>query len=272
MTHLAEGEELSLRDLSVALDRTPIVKSVALTVRKGAFTGLIGPNGSGKSTLLRAIARVIAPSGGSVWMGADNVAKLPRRALARRLALVAQNTSTELDLTVLDVALLGRVPHQGPWQGSSETDTAIAMHHLEEVGMDGLAERSWHTLSGGEQQRVHLARAFTQEPTVLALDEPTNHLDIKHALALLASVQHSGLTVVAALHDINLAAAFCDDLIVLSGGTVVASGTPLDVLTPHLLKEVYDVESEVRIDEVTDRPVITFYPPRFSHAGARLEP
>ncbi|WP_052668592.1 ABC transporter ATP-binding protein [Nitriliruptor alkaliphilus] len=265
MSHLAKGEPLAVCELTVSIADTAIVQGADLHVAQGGFTGLIGPNGSGKSTLLRGIARLLAPDDGAVFIGADDVAALPRRQVARRLALVEQRVGTDVDLTVLDVTLLGRIPHQGSWRCASEVDRAVALFHLEEVGMADKADRSWHTLSGGEQQRVQLARAFTQEPTVLALDEPTNHLDIAHALQILATVQHVGLTVVAALHDLNLAATFCDQLVVLHEGRVVANGTPQEVLTPQLLREVYGVEAAVEVSAVTGRPAISYHRPLVPH-------
>ncbi len=265
MSHLAKGEPIAVRELTVSIADTAVVHAADLHVPSGGFTGLIGPNGSGKTTLLRGIARLVTPDDGAVFIGADDIAELPRRQVARRLALVEQRVGTDVDLTVLDVALLGRIPHQGPWRGATDVDRTVAMHHLEQVGMADMANRSWHALSGGEQQRVQLARAFTQEPTVLALDEPTNHLDIAHALQLLATVQHVGLTVVAALHDLNLAATFCDQLVVLHEGHVVATGTPEKVLTSALLRKVYGVEASIELSMVTGRPAISFHSPVVPH-------
>ena len=265
MSHLAKGEALSVNEVSVKLGKTRIVDSASLHVPEGGFTGLIGPNGSGKSTLLRSIARILSPEGGAVLIGANEASQLPRREMARRMALVEQQSTTDVDLTVMDVVLLGRIPHQGPWRGASEVDRTIALHHLEKVGLSDKAGRSWHSLSGGEQQRVQLARAFTQEPTVLALDEPTNHLDIAHALQLLSTVQHIGVTVIAALHDLNLAATFCDEVVVLNHGRVVDAGQPQETLTPELLRKVYGVEASVELNPITRRPAITYHPPLVPH-------
>ncbi len=265
MTHLAAGEPLTAREVSWSVDDQRILADVEVEVPTGSFTGLLGPNGSGKSTLLRGLARLGELDDGVVHLGADDVHRIPRRALARRLALVEQRSDTDLDLTVLDVVLLGRTPYRAALQADSATDVAIAMHHLERVDLARLAHRRWPTLSGGEQQRVHLARAMTQEPSLLVLDEPTNHLDVAHALQLLALVGHSGLTVLAALHDLNLAATFCDRLVVLHQGRVAAAGTPQQVLTPELLAEVYDVEAEVTAHPRTGRPHLWFTPPRVPH-------
>ena len=265
MTHLAYGEPLAAADVSWSVDGKHILSDVDVEVPTGSFTGLLGPNGSGKSTLLRGLARLGELDEGVVHIGSDNVHRLPRRALARRLALVEQRSDTDIDLTVLDVVLLGRTPYRTALQADSATDVAIAMHQLERVDLAPLAHRRWHTLSGGEQQRVHLARAMTQEPSLLVLDEPTNHLDVGHALQLLAMVEHSGLTVLAALHDLNLAAAFCDRLVVLHQGRVAASGVPEEVLTADLLAEVYGVEADVAAHPRTGRPHLWFHPPAMPH-------
>lgn len=265
MTHLAEGESLTAADVSWSVDGQHILAGVDVHVPTGSFTGLLGPNGSGKSTLLRGLARLGKLDEGVMHIGSDNVHRLPRRDLARRLALVQQRSDTDIDLRVLDVVLLGRTPYRAALQADSATDVTIAMHQLERVDLAHLAHRRWHTLSGGEQQRVHLARAMTQEPSLLVLDEPTNHLDVSHALQLLAMVQHSGLTVLAALHDLNLAAAFCDRLVVLDQGRVAASGAPEEVLTTDLLAKVYGVEAEVDLHPRTGRPHLWFHPPAVPH-------
>ncbi|QVQ52688.1 ABC transporter ATP-binding protein [Spiractinospora alimapuensis] len=265
MTHLAHGEPLTAVDVSWSVDGRHILDGVGVEVPVGSFTGLLGPNGSGKSTLLRGLARLGDLDEGVVHIGPDNVHELPRRALARRLAFLEQRSDTDVDLSVLDVVLLGRTPYRTALRGDSPTDVAIATHQLEQVDLADLAHRRWHTLSGGEQQRVHLARALTQEPSLLVLDEPTNHLDVGHALQLLAMVEHSGLTVLAALHDLNLAAAFCDHLVVLHEGRVVAAGTPEEVLTPALLAEVYGVEADVTTHPTTGRLHLWFHPPSVPH-------
>jgi iron complex transport system ATP-binding protein len=263
---------LTAHDVSWSVKGTVIVDGIHLHGRQGEITGLLGPNGSGKTTLLRAIARLSKPDRGVVHLGGTDLATLRRRDLARTLAVVQQHAGTDLDVTVLDVVLLGRTPYRSALQGDSIQDRALALDALEQVDMVDFAARKWATLSGGEQQRVHLARALTQQPALLVLDEPTNHLDIAHALSLLALVRHAGLTTIAALHDLNLAAMFCDHLVVLHHGRVVASGAPKDVLTPELLHEVYDVKAEVARHPQSGRPLLTFHPPepRRRSAGSAM--
>ncbi|QBI19944.1 ABC transporter ATP-binding protein [Egibacter rhizosphaerae] len=265
MTHLARGEPITVQDVSVSFGTARVVAEAGLFVPEGSFTGLIGPNGSGKTTLLRTTARLLAPDAGAVWIGDDVAERLSRRELAQRLAVVEQHAHTDVEVTAREVVLLGRTPHRRAWKEARGTDHEIAEHCLERVGLTGFADRSWHTLSGGERQRLQLARALAQEPTVLVLDEPTNHLDIAHALQLLALAQHAGVTTLAALHDLNLAATFCDALVLLDQGEVVAAGPPEEVLTPQRLAGVYGVEAVIDHHPATGRPAITFPPPVVSH-------
>ncbi|AYY15060.1 ABC transporter ATP-binding protein [Actinobacteria bacterium YIM 96077] len=252
---------LDVHDVSWSVKGTVIVDGIELTAPATKITGLLGPNGSGKTTLLRAVARLAAPDRGVVHLDGVDLARLRRRDLAQRLAVVEQHAGTDHDVTVLDVVLLGRTPYRSALQGDSSDDRALARQALAQVDMLDFAERRWSTLSGGEKQRVHLARAFTQQPALLVLDEPTNHLDIAHALSLMSLVRRSGLTTFAALHDLNLAATFCDHLVVLDRGRVRASGTPHEVLTPQLLRDVYEVDADVGVHPRTGRPLLTFHPP-----------
>lgn len=246
-----------------------ILDGVDIDAPAGAVTGLLGPNGSGKSTLLRVLAGVQAPSeGGSgsgarvVFAGADLLA-MPRRRRARTLALVEQEASTDLPVTAGDAVLLGRIPHRSLLAGDSADDRAAARRALDAVGAAHLAGREVTTLSGGERQRVHMARALAQEPALILLDEPTNHLDIAaqlDALRILRELADRGVTVLAALHDLQLAAQHCDHVVLLSGGRVVVAGDVRDVLVPDVLDPVYGVRTEVLTHPRTGRPVLTFEP------------
>ncbi|MCK9795684.1 ATP-binding cassette domain-containing protein [Isoptericola sp. 4D.3] len=248
-----------------------ILDGVDVTAPAGAVSGLLGPNGSGKSTLLRVLAGVQPPSSGDaapghpasvVFAGADLLAA-PRRRRARTLAFVEQEASTDLPVTVLDAVLLGRIPHRSLLAGDSADDRAAARRALDRVGMADYADRELTTLSGGERQRVHMARALAQEPALILLDEPTNHLDIAaqlDALRVLRDLADRGVTVLAALHDLQLAAQHCDHVVLLSGGRVVAAGDVRDVLVPEVLDPVYGVRTEVLTHPRTGRPVLTFAP------------
>jgi iron complex transport system ATP-binding protein len=233
--------KLSVDEVSVSLAGTPILHSVSLTVAPGEFVGLIGPNGSGKSTLLRTIYRSVRPSAGSVTLGDADVWSLPARVAAQRTAAVLQNSPTPPGLTVWEVAALGRTPHKSMFDRETSVDRAIVADALERTGMIGHAERIFGSLSGGERQRVLLARALAQQPSLLVLDEPTNHLDIRARFELLELVHALGVTTLAVLHDLDLAARSCDRLVVLDAGVVVASGPVLEALTPEVLSEVFGV-------------------------------
>jgi len=216
-------------------------------LRAGEITGIIGPNGSGKSTLLKLLIRAIAPSAGQLHLGEDNMAALPRREVARALALVEQDAHTDIPLSVADVVLLGRIPHQGPFGTDSVQDRALAAQCLARAGAADLAGREFASLSGGERQRVQLARALAQQPQLLLLDEPTNHLDIAAQLTLLdlvGEIAGQGTGVAMALHDLNHAVRVCDQLLVLDQGRVAAAGPTREVLTTELIRRVYRVEAE----------------------------
>ena len=252
---------LSVSSLSVQKSGKTILSDVTFTAPAGQVTGLIGPNGAGKSTLLAAILGLVPVSGIAQFDGQD-VPTMPRRDRARMVAFVEQSASTEERLTVRDVVALGRIPHEAAWQSApSPEDGAIVDRALAETGMTAFATRRFDTLSGGEQQRVHLARALAQQPRLLLLDEPTSHLDIRgqlHLLALLRRKAAEGMTVVLALHDLNLAARFCDHVVVLSNGALAAEGTPRAVLTPALLNAVYGVSARLIPDPGSDRPLIVY--------------
>lgn len=235
-----------------------VLDAVDIAPPPGSCTGLLGPNGSGKSTLLRLLAGVLAPSSGVVTLDGHPLGELPRRAVARRVAVVEQDAVTQAELTVRDVVGLGRIPHRRAWSAPSAADENAVRGALERTGLADRADQSWHTLSGGERQRAQIARALAQEPRELLLDEPTNHLDIQHQLDLLSLVAALPVTTVIALHDLNLAAMYCDRLVVLRTGRVVARGTPHEVLTEDLIADVYGVRSVVTSDGPEGRPHIRF--------------
>lgn len=232
-----------------------ILDGVTLAPEEGSTVGLLGPNGSGKSTLLRLLAGLLEPSAGVITLDGRAVSGLPRREIARRLAVVEQQSDTQVELTVQDVVRLGRVPHRRAWTPASAQDERAVRAALERTGLTDRADRLWHTLSGGERQRVQIARALAQEPRELLLDEPTNHLDIHHQLDLLTLVTELPVTTVVALHDLNLAAMYCDRLVVLHEGRTVTVGTPAEVLTEELIAKVYGVRAVISGGE---RPHVRF--------------
>ncbi|WP_454790963.1 ABC transporter ATP-binding protein [Mycolicibacterium lutetiense] len=241
---------MSLQAFEVCWTRSGRVVLDGVTVDPvpGSTVGLLGPNGSGKSSLLRLLAGIDRPDSGSVQLDGRELHTMSRRAVARRVAMVGQHADTDLDIAVRDVVRLGRIPHSSVFGGGGDDTTAVAAA-LAATGLNGMADRLWHTLSGGERQRVQIARALAQEPGELLLDEPTNHLDIAHQLEILALIRTLDVTSVVALHDLNLAAMFCDHVVMLSAGTVVATGSPAEVLTEDLLADVYGVRCRISVDD-----------------------
>lgn len=237
--------EIQAEGVCIQLGGKTIVEDIALQAKKGQFIGVIGPNGSGKSTFLKAVYRVLKPDSGWITLNGVCHNTLSHRETAQKMAVLTQHNYYNFDFTVLEVVLMGRTPHKKTFERDNEIDYAIVNEALEKVEMLAFKERIFSTLSGGEQQRILLARALAQQTDSLILDEPTNHLDIKHQLQIITLAKKLGVTVIAALHDLNIAAAYSDYLYVLKDGCVVAKGEPERVLTPSLIHEVYDVRAKV---------------------------
>ena len=222
-----------------------ILRGVDFRVEKGEFVGLIGPNGSGKSTFLKNVYKVLRPQAGELTLMGDDLLAMSNREMAQRLAVMVQEQEAAFDFTVEEVVMMGRQARKRLLETDSREDRALVGEILARTGLASLREQGFSTLSGGEKQRVLIARALVQDTPCLILDEPTNHLDIKYQLQLMELVRVLGRTVVAAIHDLNLAALYCQRLYVMKAGRVAASGTPEEVLTPELLREIYEVEAEV---------------------------
>ena len=240
--------EIRASDIQAVLGGSQILRGVDLRAERGELVGVIGPNGSGKSTLLKCIYRVLKPTGGAVWLDGRTLSDYSYKESARQVAVVAQHNYYNFDFSVRDVVMMGRSPHKRALDRDNARDHQMVARALETVGMADFAQRSFATLSGGEQQRVILARALAQDTPCLILDEPTNHLDIKYQLQLMDIVKGLDRTVIAAIHDLNIAAMYCDRLYAVKAGQVVASGRPEEVLTPELIRAVYEVEAEVLRD------------------------
>ena len=241
--------EICVSDIQAVLGGSQILRGVDLRAERGELVGVIGPNGSGKSTLLKCIYRVLRPTGGAVWLDGRALSDYSYKESARQVAVVAQHNYYNFDFSVQDVVMMGRSPHKRALERDNAQDHQMVAQALETVGMADFARRSFATLSGGEQQRVVLARALTQDTPCLILDEPTNHLDIKYQLQLMDIVKGLDRTVIAAIHDLNIAAMYCDRLYAVKEGRVVADGKPEEVLTPELIRAVYEVEAEVLRDK-----------------------
>jgi iron complex transport system ATP-binding protein len=249
---------IAAENLTWKVGSTVIVDNVSLKAEPGKMLGLLGPNGSGKSSLLRLLAGLRQAHSGQVTLDGKNLRTIRRSALARRVALVEQHASTESNVKVRDVVKLGRIPHLPPFGGWTRGDDLAVAAALERVGMTERHDQYWQSLSGGERQRIHIARALAQTPSEMLLDEPTNHLDIQHQIELLRLICDISLTSIIAIHDLNHAAMFCDHLVVLDKGRVVAHGTAEAVLTEKLLREVFRVEARVEPSPHHGRPHIHY--------------
>lgn len=251
---------LSLSGVSVRIGSAPIVAECDLSIEDGERVGLVGPNGSGKTSLLRTIYRALDPVAGRVALSGDDVRTLSQREVARRSALVAQDSTPDFDFTVEEVVAMGR----GPWLGAFESATgrggAPVTAALERVRLADYRTRRVSTLSGGERQRALVARALAQESPLLLLDEPTNHLDVYAALELLELVRDLGRATLCVLHDLNLAATYCDRLYVLHRGRIVADGPPAEVLTPELVGTVFGVTCTHLTHPATGGLLLAFSP------------
>jgi iron complex transport system ATP-binding protein len=223
-----------------------VLQDVSFRVEKGEFVGVIGPNGSGKTTLLKILYRLLSPQKGEIFFELVPMKKMDRTDIAKRIAVVAQETHLLFPFSVLETVLMGRSPHLGHLMFESEKDVEITKKAMDWTKMLPFSERSMDELSGGERKRVFIARALAQEPEVILLDEPTSNLDIHHQMDFLDLIltlnRERGLTIVMASHDMNIASEFCDRLILLQGGRIYKMGTPDEVITKENIEEVYGCE------------------------------
>lgn len=237
-------------DIKLSYGAEAILKGVSMEAGNREFVGLIGPNGSGKSTLLKCVYRVLSPDKGAVFLDGKPLKDMNYKTSARSLGVVAQHNYYNFDFSVREVVLMGRAPHKKALERDNAKDYQIVEEALQRVQMEQFADRSFSTLSGGEQQRVILARALAQQTPALILDEPTNHLDITHQIMLMELVKTLDVTVISAIHDLNIAAAYCDRIYILKDGVLEACGTPAEVLTPEMIKKIYKVDAEVAYDSL----------------------
>ena len=236
---------ITAENIKMKIGDNEILKGVSIDSKNREFVGIIGPNGSGKSTLLKSIYRILKPNDGCIKLGDMDISKMSIKESAKKMAVVSQHNYYNFDFTVKEVVSMGRSPHKKNLERDNIEDFKIVKESLQKVGMSEFSNRSFSTLSGGEQQRVILARALAQKTPCLILDEPTNHLDIKYQLSLLNIVKSLDLTVISAIHDLNIASMYCDRLFVMKDGQIVASGTPQDILTKELIKEIYEIDVEI---------------------------
>ncbi|MFC0558908.1 ABC transporter ATP-binding protein [Halalkalibacter alkalisediminis] len=249
---------LTVEQLTTTIEQKKIIEDISIHVYSGQFVGVIGPNGSGKSTLLKTIYRIFRPHGGLLSLDERDIFKLSYKEFSKSMAVVSQEGSVPFDFTVSEIVLMGRSPYKRLLERDTAEDVALVRSSLVKVGLEQFTDRGFSTLSGGEKQRVFIARALVQEAPFLILDEPTNHLDIHHQLHMLDIVRNLNVSVLAALHDLNLAAAYCDALYVVKDGKVVRYGSPEEVITKSMLKEVFQVDCTVTHHPKTGKPQILF--------------
>ncbi|MDS0283661.1 heme ABC transporter ATP-binding protein [Haloarcula onubensis] len=258
---------LEAADISVSLGGTRILSDVSLTAECGAVVGLVGPNGAGKTTTLRVLRATLSPDSGSVRVAGDPIDGLSSKQVSQRVASTPQATTLSFDFTVRQTVEMGRTPHLGRFERADSDDADAVDAAMERADVARFADRPVTSLSGGERQRVVLARALAQETPVLLLDEPTSNLDINHAvntLELVAALAREGKTAVAAIHDLNLAARYCDELVLLADGEVRAAGEPREVLQSGTLADAFDAETLVTGQPGADAPLVTPLPDRES--------
>jgi iron complex transport system ATP-binding protein len=240
-------------------DRT-VLHGVSLEVREGEMLAIVGPNGAGKSTLLRVLGGTLKPREGSVELFGRPLEAYDRRAIARTVATVAQENSVAFQFSVIEIVLMGRAPHLGPFHLETRHDLAISEEALRRFDLTHLAKRPVQELSGGERKRVFLARALAQEPRAILLDEPTAFLDLRHVAEIFACFQQlrseRGLSVIATLHDLNAAALYADRILMLKEGAPAGYGSPAEVFTKARLRDVYEVDVQVGVSPATGTPVV----------------
>ena len=262
---MASEAALDLRDVHAAYGSTEVLHGVDVSARAGEVVGLVGPNGCGKTTIVRVASRTLPPTSGSVRVGSRDPYAMSGREAARMVGVVPQDVLPAFEISVLEFVLMGRAPYLSRWGSGSERDWKTVREAMEAVAVQHLADRSMSELSGGERRRVMLAQALSQEAPVLLLDEPTTHLDIRHVIELHQLMREladaRGTAVLAVLHDLTLAAAACDRLVVMAGGSIVAEGRPEQVVTVELIRSVYGVEADVVTSPATGRPTVSVGPP-----------
>lgn len=238
---------VDIKEVKYSIEDKDILKGISINIKKGQFVGIIGPNGSGKSTFLKNIYKILKPDEGSIYINGKDIVKISNREFANEVAVVAQESGTSFDFTVKDVILMGRYSKKRLFERSNKKDLELVKKALKCVGMDGFEERSFTRLSGGEKQRILIARAIVQETEVLILDEPTNHLDIGSQIKTLKLLKESKKTILTALHDLNIASKYCDIIFVIDNGEILRFGSPKEIIDEKLIKRLYDIDSEVNI-------------------------
>ncbi len=254
---------LEVNKLDYDIGGQQILNDISLKVKDGEFVGLIGPNGCGKSTLLKNIYRTYRPQKKTIYIDGQDILDFSFKKMAGQMSVMAQENVVEFDLEVSDMVMFGRYAHKKFLQGDTAEDKELCQRYLKEVGMEGYEHRSYLSLSGGEKQRVLLARVLMQDSRYIVLDEPTNHLDISFQYQILDVLKKQGTTVFSSIHDLNLAAIYCDRILILYKGHVVAEGTPPQVLTPENIEKYFHIKAHVTTNPHTGKLQIYYIPASF---------
>lgn len=258
--HLGKGSNMiQLQELEFSIAEKVILNNLSITIEEGKFIGIIGPNGSGKTTMLKMLYRHLKQTSGSVTLHEKEIWDIAPKKLAQQMAVVSQESPVLFDFTVKDLVMMGRTPYKSWLSSDNAEDFKIVQVCMEQANVAHLAERTFVHLSGGEKKRVMLARALAQQAKILVLDEPTNHLDIEHQLHLMDLVKELPITIITAIHDLNLAAAYCDEIIVMKDGTLYDQGTPKQIFTERTLLDVFRVRVGVSTNPFTKKLHLFFY-------------
>lgn len=251
---------LKCENISFAYGDKNVVEDISLHVGNGEFVGLIGPNGSGKSTILKTIYRALTPDRGQISFDGSSIEKMSYRESAKKIGVVGQENEVAFDFLVEEIVGMGRSPHKRLFELDTKKDKAIIHKSLKYLGIENLARRKYQFLSGGEKQRVIIARTLAQEADFLILDEPTNHLDISYQLQIFDLIKHLKVTVLAAIHDLNMAAMYCDRIYVLKEGRIVLSGSPEEIFCSRMIDDIYGVRADVSTSHITGKKNIAYLP------------
>lgn len=249
---------LEIKNLSYKIKDKTILDNISIKFPERKFIGIIGANGAGKSTLLKNIYGILTPTSGDIIIDNQNIKNMNGRERAKKIAVLAQEDREQFDFKIEEIVEMGRYPYKSIFENYSKKDKEIAIDRLKEVGMEKYIGRNFKELSGGEKQRVLIARALAQDTPILILDEPTNHLDIGYQLQLLHLIKHLNKSVISALHDLNVASIFCDYIYILKDGKLVKEGTPEEVLNKEILKEIFNIECYIGKNPINNKVQISY--------------
>ena len=252
--------KLETRGITYSIDGKIIIDGIDISVKEGELVGIVGPNGCGKSTLLKNIYKVFTPDSGAAFIDGEDLSKLSNRKTAKKMSVMQQENIVDFDMTVYDMVMLGRFAHQKLFSGSSEEDRTIVNEYIKEVGLSGYENRHFLSLSGGEKQRTLVARALSQKASLILLDEPTNHLDIGYQYQIMNILKRQILTILCCVHDLNIAAAYCDRIILMKNKKIFDVGSPKEMLTRENIRTLFDIDTMIIENEKTGRLNIIFMP------------